>query len=89
MATILSIAERSNINKVSIFPNPSSGVFTLAAYPGDEVLITIFDMEGKMVHSVTTTSGQQVNVNDLPNGVYVLTVKKGETTATTRLTILK
>ncbi len=88
-ATVVSIPERNKISNVSIFPNPSSGTFTLPVFGGDDILVNIFDMSGQSVYTELAVDGQKINAEYLPNGVYILKIKSGEVTGTALLAISK
>jgi len=54
---------------VQIFPNPTNGNFSIEHAKG--LLLTIFDVLGKEVFTASIISDkQQININDLPGGVY-------------------
>lgn len=70
---------------VSLFPNPNSGTFTLKGMLGsastEDVTVELTNMLGQVVYKNTFTApGGQVNEhldvdNNLPNGMYMLTLR--------------
>ena len=70
-----------NVEKSTLrtFPNPVKGDFfniENASLDGNAIL---YDISGKQVKSVIIENGKaQVNVSNLPNGVYLLKTEKGE-----------
>jgi len=70
-------AKKSNI---SIYPNPSNGVFTIS---GIEVnaSINIYNAIGELVKSIQSTDNNTtVDLSDYSNGIYFIKIKnnKGE-----------
>lgn len=96
-----SITDQSKINpdKVfSVYPNPSNGEFTIAydLLKRSDVNISIYNISGSLVRSVTDVKGQYegryrlpVNLNELPNGIYIVTLINGDKKNTERLVIAR
>lgn len=78
----LSVAESSTGTRISIYPNPASAVFNIAA---DKAMlkIDILNMQGQLIKTTNTGS---VSISELPDGLYL--VKVGFTDNTFRLTKL-
>jgi len=86
----------SNSTVLSIYPNPGNGEFTIKydVLKRADVLIYIFDMKGVLVKTVVDVPQQYegkyqipVNLNELPNGIYIVSlINNGEKT-TERLVI--
>lgn len=79
---------------ISIFPNPSTGVFHLHGSVGDcdKVNITITDMPGRVVHTdeaavVNGVLDKQITTTDLVSGMYLVTIQGNTGTQTLRLMI--
>jgi len=75
-----------NEQELRIFPNPSSGNFTITAsgLRLQNVEITLFNYAGQTVDSriVSTVSGsleQNFNLNSEPKGIYILRMSSGKT----------
>lgn len=76
--------------QLSIFPNPSSGVFSLN-YGGNESLLEakIFDINGRLVHTVDLskmTNEMQIRT-PLTSGIYLLTVTSTSNKTTKKLIV--
>ncbi|MBL4753799.1 MAG: T9SS type A sorting domain-containing protein [Flavobacteriales bacterium] len=72
---------------VSIYPNPTTGLITVAGLPEEAEKITVYNVLGELVHDVEL-SGSNNPVLDLtgfPGGLYHLQVLQGETTLTSRI----
>jgi hypothetical protein len=80
---------------VTVFPNPTSGLFTINvnANVGDMV-IEVVDMEGRVVFSsneknVQAGFSKPVSLTSLPNGVYMVNLYAGKEHATHAVTLTK
>lgn len=58
----------------SIYPNPFTAEFTidLTSIETENITLSVYDFSGKIVHTITTKTGQQVilDLNHLTQGVY-------------------
>jgi hypothetical protein len=62
--------------ETKLFPNPSTGLITIKDAPENST-ITIVDMLGKeLVKDVALSSTQQLNLSNLPDGVYFYTIRQ-------------
>ncbi len=68
----ISVQNKSNKTYVKIYPNPTSGIFTVSG-AGE---ITIFDLFGRLL---LRTNKKEIDMSSYPKGVYVLRV--GEATS--------
>ncbi|MBK7181605.1 MAG: T9SS type A sorting domain-containing protein [Bacteroidetes bacterium] len=69
---------------VSIYPNPSNGVFTLNINnaASNQVVISIMDIQGKVVYSesdknVSAQYNKQINLTNLAKGIYYVKLNIG------------
>ncbi len=77
-------------NKVSLFPNPATDVFTIASLQSSSQLTKaiIMDLNGKELQRTTLYQGQnEVNVQGLPKGVYLVEILGAEGRAVKKLAI--
>jgi len=89
-----SIFDLELASKLSIFPNPSNGQFDILikdAEPGS-LSLEVTDVTGKLIYEKeyaqgTTQVNEQLNLTDQAKGVYNLTIKNGDRTYSTKLTI--
>ena len=75
-------------NTLSIFPNPGNGEFTIKydVLKRADVSLNIMDINGKLIRTLSNVTNQYegkyqipVNVNDLPNGIYIVNlINNGE-----------
>lgn len=62
--------------KVLIYPNPNNGEFFIQLNNGMEKQITVYDVNGKLIATQTTTENvSKMNLNSFDNGVYFIRVQ--------------
>lgn len=67
-------------NKVSVYPNPNNGMFTVELNNSLSKTIEVIDVTGRIVLSNTTSNNVvDVNISALSNGVYYVKVKSENT----------
>lgn len=77
----------SNLDlNVQIFPNPTSGIFSVSIPSNINVQsIDVYNAQGQLVTS--TVNSKNINISDHPNGVYLLKIT-GENQSTTKPFVL-
>lgn len=82
---IESLAERA----FRIYPNPTSGVFTLIPREVSNLNmeLCVLDLTGKVLHEeiLSGATSYRFNISHLPEGLYFVRLKDGEKTATQRV----
>jgi hypothetical protein len=77
----------SSISKIKLYPNPSTGIITIATDITVDVVIT--DITGKMVYQMNeVTASTQLNLSSLQKGMYLVKIS-GEGSEKTEKLILK
>lgn len=72
----------------SIFPNPASGVLNIELEEKfDLTAVEIFNQVGKMVYTNLNIETRKIDISDLPNGVYFLSIRSNRTTQTKKFMI--
>lgn len=73
-----------NANGLRIFPNPSSGIFTMQFSPNKigDATVTIKNMMGQIVYALPQQKNilqlnRQINLNNMPKGIYIVEVNTG------------
>jgi len=92
--TPLGIEENSLNNKISLYPNPSNGKFTLD-YKGTDALsrLTIIDVKGKTIQTLQTlnldgySASHSINLEHLSKGVYFVKIQSNNAVATKKVVI--
>ncbi|MGZ3864355.1 MAG: T9SS type A sorting domain-containing protein [Bacteroidia bacterium] len=96
MAVLINCNTATNINfhtieekNVSIFPNPSDGLFFIEANTSDKLIIDIYDVNGRHVLNKTIIGTSAINGYNLSNGVYTVTIKSTQGSFNKKLIIAK
>ncbi|MEO6305990.1 MAG: T9SS type A sorting domain-containing protein, partial [Bacteroidia bacterium] len=91
----------SLVNKttdLSVYPNPSNGEFTIKydVLKRADIKVDILDMKGVLLKTVVNVSGQfegkyqiPVNINELPNGIYIVSLTNNGKRFTEKMIIEK
>jgi hypothetical protein len=86
------IKETNISNQFSLYPNPTSGIFTLNIdnYNCSNLSINIYNMFGILVKSEPVIQNQQIfNAENLSNGLYVVEMRAKEWTKKQKIIIQK
>ena len=68
-----------NTGKLIVYPNPVTDVFQIQGLSGVSS-ISITDLGGRSWLQKQVSEGENISVNDLPKGVYLLKIKNNEST---------
>ncbi|MBE9469518.1 MAG: PKD domain-containing protein [Bacteroidetes bacterium] len=80
---ILGITQQANDVKFIVFPNPNKGIFKLFlnSNNNDDLVLQIINIQGQIVYLKNVANVKnykdEINVSDLPKGIYYLKVNKG------------
>ena len=79
----------SILDRISIYPNPSNGNFTVVS--SEDVNIEILEMSGKLLKEVSVKSNQEqaINLDNVSAGVYLIRVFNQNSSSTQRIVIAK
>jgi len=65
----------ANLNTMAVYPNPASRYILLLQPPEGELNIIIYGLDGiELIHKKLINSMQQIDINDLAKGLYILKV---------------
>ncbi|KGO86435.1 hypothetical protein Q765_11180 [Flavobacterium rivuli WB 3.3-2 = DSM 21788] len=70
----LSVSNSALKNAVTVYPNPSSGVFTVSAAGNQALTYQLYNVLGQAVTSGKITTQGTINITGAANGVYMLKV---------------
>ncbi len=85
ITSLVGITELSNNNLLSLYPNPTSGQFTIVLST-DNATIIVTDILGQQVLQTQTTQNT-TNLQLDNNGIYIVYVKTKQGTTTRKLTV--
>lgn len=76
-----SVSETTVIGSISVYPNPTTGIFTISNTNSEVVNYSVTTIEGKVVKQMNNVSSNVINVDlsNENNGIYFLSVN-GENT---------
>ncbi len=87
--------ENFGIENVSVYPNPSTGIFTLALDGFADVMnINVMDAEGRLVmqeqiNPDNSNVRKELDLSALDNGIYFLVIRTADTNKTMKLVLNK
>lgn len=70
-----SVIQRKNASSIVLYPNPNNGYTIFVSEPIDYIL---YDQSGKLLKR--DKKSQQIDVSNLPNGLYILNTEDGYST---------
>jgi len=85
------INDIESINDISIYPNPSAGVYTISLPENEAFQISIVDMIGREVFTKTTsnTKNVSIDISNQASGLYMLKLKSSKGTVIKKIVLDK
>jgi hypothetical protein len=84
----LGIAVIDNVNGgYSVYPNPSTGIFTIRSNSSDKQTANLYDVNGKLAFNKNITGDTEINVNDLNDGIYTLIIRSADSITAKKVVI--
>jgi hypothetical protein len=88
--TVVTEMENISLNKnISIYPNPTSDQFFIDANTTDKLIVDLFDLNGRHVFSAIVNNKSNIDVKNLNEGVYSLTIKTTNRIINKKLVIVR
>ncbi|WP_166962564.1 zinc-dependent metalloprotease [Yeosuana marina] len=94
--TTLNTPESTELQTLSVFPNPNKGEFTVSLKPNllesNHIDIAVFDLRGRQVFKknfkdISNLFYEKINLNNIQSGMYILNVSDGIRNSTKKLII--
>ena len=59
----------------NIFPNPSGGEYFIHCNTNEIILVEVYNIQGRLVHSDSIKDGQSINISSQPVGMYFIHIE--------------
>lgn len=86
---VTGISDPDAMNEVVVYPNPTTGEFTVAGLSAEQNNLSIYDVFGKLVMQATVNGAEETLHPNLSNGIYFLQMKTQEGMRTEKLVVSK
>lgn len=73
-----SVNETASDNRVTVFPNPTTGPMMIKMNNAGEYSLDIFDAKGKKINSLNFNSSAEIDLSAYAKGTYLLQIKGDE-----------
>jgi len=89
---VLSVQE-SELDNLSIYPNPNNGEFNIGFNPksGEAIIIDVYDIRGRSIYTKSFNSvsrfEEAIQLNNAQSGVYLLTISDGAQKVTKKIIV--
>lgn len=83
----VSVRENGELTGISIFPNPTNGIFQISSDRAETLFVEIADLAGKSVRTAKLSSMATVDLSDVASGVYTVTVSSATERTVQRVTV--
>ncbi|MGZ3863321.1 MAG: T9SS type A sorting domain-containing protein [Bacteroidia bacterium] len=74
---------------IKLYPNPANEIFTIELPGNEKTTAQMFDVHGKLVFDQSIKERSDINVSELHNGVYTVTLKIRGQTINKKLVIIR
>lgn len=89
-AVTVDIFENTELEGVSVYPNPANGSFTINNDNAEGFMTNIFGMDGQLVISTFVTPGvNTIDISSIPAGLYTIMVSNGTEVFSNKLSVIK
>ncbi len=78
--------DTNSLSNFTLYPNPAKGIVNIETSISGEKQVVIYDMLGKQVLN-TVIEGTEVNISNLSQGVYTVSITQNKQTATKKLVV--
>jgi hypothetical protein len=64
----------NSVNAVTVYPNPSNGIFTIEMPNMNTAKVMVMDITGKVVFDNTVISNDQIKLQNVEQGMYFIRI---------------
>jgi hypothetical protein len=83
---VLGVGDRNMLNAIKVYPNPTDGQVSIMLPSANEVKITVYDLNGRLLlNKINTSDNFILNLDQYEAGVYVLKIKMGQNETVKRI----
>jgi hypothetical protein len=79
----------ANSKQVSVFPNPTSGIFTVNLPTTNEVILKLTNAVGQEIMTEKMTGTTQIDLSSYQQGIYTLTIQDEKSITTKKINLIK
>lgn len=83
----VSVSESSDLEGVSLFPNPTNGVINIRTSDMEVYNVEVFGLAGELVRSERINGTSTMDISELAKGVYTVRIFNNNGTLTQRVTL--
>ena len=77
----------STLEEVSVYPNPSNGVFNVNTSINETLNANVFDVAGKLIYSSTLSNSSTIDLSNFGKGTYILELSNSKGSHKETLTV--
>lgn len=81
------ISEPAELTGISLFPNPTEGVFQITSDRTEVLFVEVTDALGQIVHTTTFSAMKTIDLSELAAGVYNVAISSGTERTIERVTL--
>ncbi len=71
---------------ILIAPNPTNGVVYVSGLADEDKVVNVYSTSGSLIESIKTSeTAVTLNISDLPNGIYIISVVQSEVTTNVKV----
>ena len=76
---VLGVGDHNILNAIKVYPNPTDGQVSIMLPSSNEVKITVYDLNGRLLlNRVNTSDNFIINLDKYEAGIYVLKIRMGQ-----------
>ena len=77
----------STLEEVSVYPNPSNGVFNVNISVNETLNANVFDVAGKLIYTSTLSNSSTIDLSNFGKGTYILELSNSKGSHKETLTV--